>query len=153
MLFRSVYIHTLDNEMLQDSYKNAYQVFYKGEQNTMPAEKLLVDGEYIDLDGEIIKVIHTRGHTNMSLVLRARPAPYLNDMVEHAMASTRGKGALSGRAKPSTNKNALHRRPTHTLALFPRYFAPAYYGYPCGLGQNQGGQCAGHRGLYSSSMA
>jgi len=62
-----VYIHEADNEMLNDSQKNAYCLFNRGERFFGQADILLHDGDIIKLGSENIKVIHTPGHTKGSV--------------------------------------------------------------------------------------
>ncbi len=61
-----LYIHEADNEMLLDPEKSLMS-FYAG--NKAPfdsADILLKDGDEIDFHGNIIKVMHTPGHTKGS---------------------------------------------------------------------------------------
>lgn len=62
-----LYIHELDNEMLTDSNKNAYRTFTGNDFTIQQADVLLKDGDTISLGEEIIKVIHTPGHTKGSV--------------------------------------------------------------------------------------
>ncbi len=63
-----VCIHKNDAEMLTSAHKSLY-VSFEGRDITFdPADKLLEDGEELNLGGEIIKVIHTPGHTKGSVV-------------------------------------------------------------------------------------
>ncbi len=62
-----VYIHEFDNEMLSDSKKNAYHMFFGKECDFGTADKLLHDNDIIPLGEEQIKVIHTPGHTKGSV--------------------------------------------------------------------------------------
>jgi len=62
-----VYIHEFDNELLGDSMKNAYYAFFGTERSFGSADKLLQNGDIINLSEEQIKVIHTPGHTKGSV--------------------------------------------------------------------------------------
>lgn len=62
-----LYVHKLDAEMLTDSKKNAYATFTGQDFVISKADFLLDDGDMIALGDEIIKVIHTPGHTKGSV--------------------------------------------------------------------------------------
>ena len=62
-----LYVHELDDEMLQDSHKNAFATFTGGEFIVEKADILLHDDDEIPLGDEKIKVIHTPGHTKGSV--------------------------------------------------------------------------------------
>lgn len=59
-------IHKDDAELLTDSQKNVYSLFFGGTFTVRPAEKVFSDGDEITLAGETIKVINTPGHTEGS---------------------------------------------------------------------------------------
>jgi len=59
-------IHELDAEMLTDGAKNAFLTFFGMDKKFRAAERLLSDGEVIELGDEKIAVIHTPGHTKGS---------------------------------------------------------------------------------------
>ena len=59
-------IHELDDEMLTDGHKNAFLDFFGVDKRFSPAERLLRDGDVIELGNEKITVIHTPGHTKGS---------------------------------------------------------------------------------------
>ena len=61
-----VYIHTLDNEMLSDSEKNAGKLLLWREFENSPADKTFDDGDELILGGETVKILHTPGHTKGS---------------------------------------------------------------------------------------
>ncbi len=61
-----VYIHTLDNEMLSDSEKNAGKLLLWQEFKNAPADRTFEDSEELMLGGHIVKIIHTPGHTKGS---------------------------------------------------------------------------------------
>ena len=63
----SLYIHELDDEMLTDSSKNAYRTFTGQDFTIQKANILLKDGDAILLGEEVIKVLHTPGHTKGSV--------------------------------------------------------------------------------------
>ena len=65
----SVYIHTDDAEMLGDSQKNAYSIFFSGKFEAQNADGLLVDGDTLTIGDEKLKVIHLPGHTMGSIGL------------------------------------------------------------------------------------
>jgi glyoxylase-like metal-dependent hydrolase (beta-lactamase superfamily II) len=62
-----LYVHELDDEMLTDSNKNAYHTFTGDDFTIEKADILLHDGDEIKLGNEIIRVIHTPGHTHGSV--------------------------------------------------------------------------------------
>ncbi len=57
------YVHEHDAVMLTDGKKNAYFDFCGKECTHAPAERLLHDGDELMLGDEMLKVIHTPGHT------------------------------------------------------------------------------------------
>lgn len=57
------YIHEEDAEMLTDGKKNMFCYAYGKDRVWREAERLLKDGDEIPLGKEIIKVIHTPGHS------------------------------------------------------------------------------------------
>lgn len=61
------YIHEDDAELLTDSKKNAFEIFFGKERVWRAAEHTLSDGDLIPLGNEYIKVIHTPGHTQGSV--------------------------------------------------------------------------------------
>ena len=62
-----LYTHELDAEMLTDSNKNAYRTFTGNDFTIQKADVLLKDGDTISLGEEIIKILHTPGHTKGSV--------------------------------------------------------------------------------------
>jgi glyoxylase-like metal-dependent hydrolase (beta-lactamase superfamily II) len=62
-----LYVHELDDEMLTDADKNAYRTFTGNDFTVKKADVLLQDGDTVELGNEIIKVIHTPGHTRGSV--------------------------------------------------------------------------------------
>lgn len=58
-----VLIHEDDAEMLGDARKNAFYTFFRQEKSYRDADRLLTDGEILKLGDEIIRVIHTPGHS------------------------------------------------------------------------------------------
>lgn len=60
-------IHHLDDELLGDSEKNCYTLFNSGEQTAPGADVLLSDGDELPLGSDVIKVMHTPGHTRGSV--------------------------------------------------------------------------------------
>jgi glyoxylase-like metal-dependent hydrolase (beta-lactamase superfamily II) len=62
-----LYVHELDDEMLTDADKNAYRTFTGNDFTVKKADVLLQDGDTLELGNEIIKVIHTPGHTRGSV--------------------------------------------------------------------------------------
>lgn len=62
-----LYVHELDSEMLTDANKNAYRTFTGNDFTIQKADKLLRDNDVIPLGDEIIRVIHTPGHTKGSV--------------------------------------------------------------------------------------
>ncbi|MBO5279803.1 MAG: MBL fold metallo-hydrolase [Clostridia bacterium] len=61
-----VYIHTLDNEMLSDSEKNAGKLLLWREFENSPADKTFDNGDELILGCETVKILHTPGHTKGS---------------------------------------------------------------------------------------
>lgn len=62
-----LYVHGDDAEMLCDSRKNAYSLFYGGELLVSAPDRLLADGDAIALGDESLTVIHTPGHSRGSV--------------------------------------------------------------------------------------
>ena len=65
----SVYIHEDDAELLGDSQKNAYSLFFSGKLEAKNADKTLADGDTLTLGDEGLTVIHLPGHTKGSIAL------------------------------------------------------------------------------------
>ncbi len=65
----TIYIHANDAEMLSDSRKNAYSVFFNDTKVFNQADKLVEHGDIIKLGNEKIKVIATPGHSKGSMCL------------------------------------------------------------------------------------
>ena len=63
----ALYVHELDAEMLTDAHKNAYATFTGGQFVVKDADMLLHEGDELTLGGEVIKVLHTPGHTRGSV--------------------------------------------------------------------------------------
>ena len=61
-----VMIHRDDAEMLTDSRKNAFFTFFGKDKIFAPADAFFSDGDEIALGDEVIKVIHTPGHSKGS---------------------------------------------------------------------------------------
>ena len=61
-----VAIHENDNEMLTDSQKNAYQIFFGNDLMQRPADVTFKDGDIIPVGNEMLTVIHTPGHSKGS---------------------------------------------------------------------------------------
>ncbi|MBR0443486.1 MAG: MBL fold metallo-hydrolase [Clostridia bacterium] len=72
-----VYIHREDASYLGDSQKNAFSFFFHQDRVWHPADRLLTDGDTISLGSEIVRVIHTPGHTPGSICLYCRE----NDLI------------------------------------------------------------------------
>lgn len=64
-----VYIHKEDASFLGDADKNAYAFFFRENRVWASASHLLCDGDEIALGGQIIRVLHTPGHTPGSICL------------------------------------------------------------------------------------
>lgn len=62
-----VMIHENDAEMLTDGSKNAFFTLFGRNRTYRPAEATLSDGDEIKLGDELIKVIHTPGHSKGSV--------------------------------------------------------------------------------------
>ena len=63
------YIHTDDADMLGDSEKNAYSLFFPNKLEMKSADKILKDGDILKLGEEEIRVIHLPGHSKGSIGL------------------------------------------------------------------------------------
>lgn len=61
------YIHKNDADMPEDSHKNAFSIFFGQERTYRAPEKTLVEGDVLMLGKEIIRVLHTPGHTEGSV--------------------------------------------------------------------------------------
>ena len=61
-----VYIHENDAEMLTDSEKNAYSLFFGGSFTAKKPENLLNDGDTLKVGNEQLTVRHTPGHSRGS---------------------------------------------------------------------------------------
>ncbi len=66
-----VLIHKDDNEMLSDGTKNAHTLFFGYDKKWRPAEKLLEDGDTVQLGNDVIEIISTPGHSKGSICLLA----------------------------------------------------------------------------------
>ncbi len=55
-------VHAYDAPMLTDAHKSCFYRCFQKELSHRPAERILEDGEELDLGGETIRVIHTPGH-------------------------------------------------------------------------------------------
>ena len=58
-----LYVHEDDAELITDAHKNAFYTFFRMETDYRPADKLLRDGDTLSLGNEMIKVLHTPGHS------------------------------------------------------------------------------------------
>ena len=63
------YIHESDDEMLEDSKKNAYSFFFGDELIQKKADKTLRDGDALSVGDENLMVIHLPGHSKGSIAL------------------------------------------------------------------------------------
>lgn len=63
-----ILIHKKDAKMLTDGWLNLSAIFYK-ETISCPADRLLEDGDNIELSNLKLKVIHTPGHTKGGICL------------------------------------------------------------------------------------
>ena len=64
-----VYVHEDDAELLGDSQKNAYSLFFSNKFEAINADKTLTDGDTLTLGDEKLTVIHLPGHTQGSIGL------------------------------------------------------------------------------------
>ena len=64
-----IYVHADDAELLGDSHKNAYSLFFSDKFIAQNADGLLHDGDILTLGNEELKVIHLPGHTEGSIGL------------------------------------------------------------------------------------
>lgn len=65
----TVCIHKDDAEMLGDGKKNAYSFFFGTSFEQKEADKLLSDGDMINIGDEALRVIHLPGHSKGSIAL------------------------------------------------------------------------------------
>ncbi len=72
-------IHKNDSEMLSDGRKNAYSLFFGGEKTYKPADRMLEDGDVIDLGKESLTVISAPGHSKGSICLLTKDALFTGD--------------------------------------------------------------------------
>lgn len=72
-------VHKDDAELLTDTQKNVYSLFFDGTFTARPAEKVFSDGDEIELSGETVKVIHTPGHTEGSSCFQCENALITGD--------------------------------------------------------------------------
>ena len=61
------YIHKNDIDMPSDSHKNAFSIFFGRERTYRTPEKMLYEGDVLSLGDEMIRVLHTPGHTEGSV--------------------------------------------------------------------------------------
>ena len=62
-----VYVHQNDAELLTNGSLNAYAMFFGTEKTWKPADRLLQDGDTINLGDKTISVLSTKGHTKGSV--------------------------------------------------------------------------------------
>lgn len=62
-----VCVHSLDSEMLSDGVKSHYTSHFGGIQPKIKADILLNDNDELTLGETLIRVMHTKGHTNGSV--------------------------------------------------------------------------------------
>lgn len=63
------FIHKDDAEMLCDGEKNAYSFFFGGDFSRDEADRLLSNGDMLNLGDETLKVLHLPGHSKGSIAL------------------------------------------------------------------------------------
>ena len=63
------YIHEYDAEMLSDGEKNAYSIFFGGDQVYNAAEKTLCHGDKLPLGDEMLEIVSTPGHSRGSICI------------------------------------------------------------------------------------
>lgn len=63
------YIHEADDEMLTDGMKNAHALFFGRDKKWRPADKLLKNGDLLELGDETLKIISTPGHSKGSICI------------------------------------------------------------------------------------
>lgn len=76
-----VMIHATDAELMSDGHKNAFYEFFKRDRDFGSPDKLLIEGDVIDIGGEKLQVMHTPGHTNGSVCYRCRNLLFSGDTV------------------------------------------------------------------------
>jgi len=69
MTLAPAYIHENDGEMLSDGHKNAYSFFFGEDKKWLPAERLLKNGDELQLGSEKMTVISVPGHSKGSICL------------------------------------------------------------------------------------
>ena len=110
-------IHELEDEMLADGAKNAFLTFFGMDKRFCPAERLLRDGDVIELGDEKITVIHTPGHTKGSSCFLAGGALITGDTL---FADSYGRCDLFG-GDIMKMRDSLHRLRTFDakLTIYP----------------------------------
>lgn len=74
-----VYIHKLDAQCLNDSAENLSYLMGTPFSLTVPAVKILENGDFIKLDSLSLEVIHTPGHTPGGICLKADNLVFTGD--------------------------------------------------------------------------
>ncbi len=64
-----LYIHEEDAPMLADARKNAFYTFFRMERTYAPADRLLHEGDELTLGGEMLRILHTPGHSPGSICI------------------------------------------------------------------------------------
>ncbi len=120
------YIHSDDAIMLTDGKKNAYFDFYGKECVHRAAEKLLQDGEKIQLGDEHLTVIHTPGHTGGCVCFLGDGFLVTGDTL---FADSIGRCDLWGSASAQmVHSLELLRTYDGTMRIYPGHGAPSSLG-------------------------
>ncbi len=119
-------MHESDAEMLSDGYKCGSYTLLGRDCVHSPAEELLRDGSVLTLGDELIKVIHTPGHSKGSVCYHCGDFLVTGDTL---FADTIGRCDLWG-GNESEMRRSLERLRAFdkTMRIFPGHGAPALLG-------------------------
>ncbi len=122
-----VYIHEDDAEMLTDSMKNAYSVFFGGSFVQKAADKTFKDGDKIYIGNEALTVLHTPGHSKGSSLFFCSDILITGDTL---FANGIGRADLHG-GNSSVLYSSLHKLKklasiSDKISIFPGHGESAY---------------------------
>ena len=120
-------IHKDDAPMLTDAKKNAFYTFFRMERTYRDADRFLHDGEELNLGNEIIRVIHTPGHSPGSVCFLCNGEYLLTG--DTLFDEGFGRYDLWG-GSATILKDSLSRLRTldQSLPIYPGHGAPATLG-------------------------
>jgi len=120
-------IHEGDAEMLTDSRKNAFYTLFHMERVYRPADRLLHNGEQLNLGGETIRVIHTPGHSRGSVCYLCNDEFLITG--DTLFEDTYGRCDLHGGSlRELAASLASLRELPQKLRIYPGHGAPAQLG-------------------------